>query len=117
LSNERIFSLLTQFGLSETDAQVYLHLATGGPQQTKSIAQALKSSDSRVYRSLKSLTEKQIVILRQEYPNLFSAAPFDDVLEIFKKSSLEDARRIEQKKPEALLIWRSIISNKKNGRK
>jgi sugar-specific transcriptional regulator TrmB len=113
LSYERIFSLLTQFGLSQREAQIYLYLAREGPQQIRNISQALKSSDNQVYRSLKNLSEKQIVFV-QKYPPNFSAAPFEEVLEYFRKGSLEDAKGIEEKKSKVLLIWRSMISNYEN---
>lgn len=99
---------LMGLGLSETDAEVYVFLATKGSQKARNIATALKTYRRKVYRSLKSLQSKEIVNATLERPALFSAMPFDKVLTLLIQAHLKEAQQIEQHREEILSQWRSI---------
>jgi sugar-specific transcriptional regulator TrmB len=101
---------LTTLGFTETDAQVYVYLITEGPQQARSIAEALKIYKRKLYRGLRKLQQKGMVNASQEYPAQFSAVPFDKILELLIKTHLKEAQRIEQEKQEILNQWHSIIN-------
>jgi sugar-specific transcriptional regulator TrmB len=64
----------------------------------------------QLYRSLKKLQNKGIVSATAEHSALFSAVPFEKVLDIFAKAKMEEAQRIEQNKEEILSIWQSMIN-------
>jgi sugar-specific transcriptional regulator TrmB len=110
MSIEPIIKTLVLIGFLQIDAEIYLHLATKGPQSASVIAASLKIPKYRVYRSLKHLVQNQIVDSFKEYPARFSASPLEDVLNRFQKFSLEDAERIEKKKKDMFEAWRSITT-------
>jgi sugar-specific transcriptional regulator TrmB len=109
MSLERIKKALIQLGLTETEAEVYLYLATQGPQPAKNIGEALKISQSQLYSTLSHLRQKRIVKISPNQSALFSAVPFEETMEIFRDNLLEDAKRSEQKKNELLSIWRKKV--------
>jgi len=105
-----ILKTLVLIGFLQTDAEIYLHLAISGSQQQKNIAQDLGMPKDQVNRHLKRLLKRQIVIVSEEHPMRFKAAPFEEMLNHFKDASLEDANRLEQQKQEALEIWRTLVA-------
>ena len=110
MSTERVLKTLMGLGLSQTDAQVYVFLATNGPQKARNITNELKMYKRKIYRSLKSLRGKGIVSATLERPAWFSALPFAKVLDLFMKARLEEAQSIEQNKEEILSHWNSMIT-------
>jgi sugar-specific transcriptional regulator TrmB len=115
LSQERVLKALASLGISQTDAEVYVFLATGGPQKARDIATALEMYKRKVYRSLKSLQSKEIVNTTLERPAQFSAIPFDKVLNLLIKAHLKEAQYIEQNKEEILSHWNSMITRNSAG--
>ncbi len=107
-----VLRALVLIGFLQTDAEVYLHLVVGGPQNAASIAKALNLPIRQVQSSLKYLMRKQAVSSLQVYPISYSAMPMEEVLERFKQISLEDALSIEKKKQDAAVIWRSIAADR-----
>jgi sugar-specific transcriptional regulator TrmB len=99
-------------GLSQTDTEVYVFLATKGSQRARDIATALKTYNRKIYRSLKSLQNKEIVNATLEHPAHFSAIPFDKVLSLLIEAHMEEVRYIEQNKKEILSHWNSMITRK-----
>jgi sugar-specific transcriptional regulator TrmB len=110
LSQKRVLKALVSLGLSQTDAEVYVFLATKGPQKARSIATALEMYKRKIYRSLKSLQSKEIVNANLGSPAQFSAIPFDKVLNLLIKAHLKEAQYIEQNKEEILSHWNSMIT-------
>jgi sugar-specific transcriptional regulator TrmB len=101
---------LEGLGLSETDAQVYVFLATNGPQNAKDIATTLKMYTRKVYRSLKNLQSKEIVNATRKRPARFSAVPFEKALNLLIQAHLEEARYVEQNREEILSQWNSMMT-------
>lgn len=110
MSQERVIRILTGLGLLETDARVYVFLATKGSQKAGDIASALKTYKRKIYRSLKSLENKEAVNATLERPAQFSAIPFDKVLDLLIKAHLEEAQYIELNKEEILAQWESLVT-------
>jgi sugar-specific transcriptional regulator TrmB len=104
-----VLKALVKLGLSQTDAEVYVFLATKGPQKAREVANALKMHKRQLYRSLKKLQNKGIVSSTAEHPARFSAVPFEKVLDLLLKAKLGEAQRIEQNKEEILSKWQSMI--------
>ena len=106
---------LVNFGFERQDAEVYVYLALNGPKNAKDIATALKTYERQVYRSLKKLTNKEIVNATPEPPANFSVISLDKLLDLLAKARLEEARRIEQEKDSILRLWKSSAkSNSSN---
>lgn len=108
LSREWMLKTLVSLGFTETDAQVYVFLATEGPQKARDIAEALKLHSQQLYCSLKKLQSKGIVNASTEYPARYSAVLFDKVLDLLIKAKMEQQQALQESKEELLSTWRSI---------
>ena len=109
MSLERMIKTLTTLGLSQTDAQVYIHLAIKGPQDVGNIAEALKLEEKLLFQSLKNLQNKGVVDSTLERSALFSALPFDKALELLMKEHMKETQNIERNKDEILSLWQKMI--------
>ncbi len=107
MSLERIFNALVSLGLSQTDARVYIHLATKGPSQARRIINNLSVTKRQVYRSLNRLQNKSIIIANDKRPKEFSALPFETVLVMLIDLKHEQAQDIKKRRKELLSNWRA----------
>ena len=106
MSLERVFKALVDLGLSETDAQVYIYLATKGPVKARNIVIYNRVSKRQIYRSLKRLHGKKIVMINSEYPAEYAALPFDEVLTMLIETKKEKAQAIKKRRQKILSSWR-----------
>jgi sugar-specific transcriptional regulator TrmB len=109
MSLERIIKSLESLGLSQTDAQVYIYLATTGPKKARDVIKALTINKRQVYRSLKRLQNKGITVTNNERPFLFSAVPFEEVLDLLMEIKKEQAQALQESRKEFLSNWRKIV--------
>ena len=107
MSLKRIIKVLASLSLSQTDAQVYIYLATNGPNKARAIVDYLNVNRGQVYKSLKRLQNKGVAIASDERPIEFSAVPFEDVLDILMKIKKEQAKVLQAIKKELLLDFRT----------
>jgi sugar-specific transcriptional regulator TrmB len=107
LSLERVLKALWGLGLSQNDAQIYIYLATSGPQKAKDIINALTINKRQVYRSLKHLRNKGITMINDERPFLFSAVPFEDVLNLLMEIKKDQAKALQASKEELISDFRT----------
>jgi sugar-specific transcriptional regulator TrmB len=108
MSYKRVIKTLRSLGLSKTDANVYVYLATEGPQGAKNIGDALKLREQILHQSLENLQGKGVVSSKLEQSALFSALPFDKALELLVKAHLKEAQNIERDKTEILSKWKTL---------
>jgi hypothetical protein len=108
LSQERVFKALTDLGLSQLDAKVYVFLGKRGLQKGQDIARGLKVNKQQIYRSLKNLQDRGIVSVTFDHPARYSAEPFQKVIDLFIRAKMEDAQRLKQSKDSILSDWQSI---------
>lgn len=112
MSQERVLKALVSFGLTQTDAQVYIYLAKKGPQKGADAAKALKVQRQQFYRSLKNLENQGIVSATLEHPSMFSALPFEKALDLLAKAkmkkALEEAQRIKEEKNDLIANWQAL---------
>ena len=108
MSLERIFEALLSLGLSQTDARVYIYLASKGPMKARDIICNLKINKQQLYRSLKRLRNKGIVSSSKGFPAIFSAELFEKALKVLIKEKNEQAQIITEKKDTLLYLWDSI---------
>jgi sugar-specific transcriptional regulator TrmB len=108
VSLERVLKALTKLGLSQREAEVYIYLATKGPQKAGNIAETLKLSEQYLCSTLKSLQNKRIINVTLEYSTQFSALPFEKALGLLAEAQRKEAQRIEENKEEILSDWRSM---------
>jgi sugar-specific transcriptional regulator TrmB len=102
LSLERIIKSLESLGLSQTDAQVYIYLATTGPKNARDVIKALTINKRQVYRSLKRLRNKGITETNNKHPLEFTAVPFEMVLDVLMEVKWEAAKALQASKEELI---------------
>jgi sugar-specific transcriptional regulator TrmB len=108
VSQERILQILIDIGFTQMDSRVYLFLSKKGSQRARNISNALKLTKNQLYTSLKSLESNGVISVTFEHPARFSAVPFEKVLDIFVKTKMEEAQRIQHSKNQILSDWHSI---------
>ena len=109
MNHQRVLIALERLGLSQTDAQVYIHLAIEGPREAGKIAEALKLEGKLLSQSLKSLQSRGVVDSTLGHTCLFSALSFDKALELLVKAHLKETQNIEQNKDEILSKWQKMM--------
>src|SRR3989337_3161923 len=109
---ENIKKVLKEFGLTETEAEVYLFLAKHGVLKGTEIARQIKKDKAKVYHSLRSFQAKGLVESTLEAPVRFAPVPFEKVVESTIKAKREEATRIENAKEELFDYWKNISKTK-----
>ena len=110
MSEKIIIETLHGIGLTEKDAQTYIHIAKKGPIPAREITKSLKITKAQVYRSLKSLQSKGIIEATIETPQKFTALPFEKVFDLYVRIKKDEVQKIEQNREAALQQWQSIAS-------
>ena len=95
-------------GLSETDAQVYVFLALNGPHKAIDITKKMNLYKEQLYRSLRNLKNKEVVKSTANYPAVFSAIPFEEILDLLAEIKKEQAQALRDVREELLSSWRSL---------
>jgi sugar-specific transcriptional regulator TrmB len=98
--DSEFLSRLIGFGLSEKEAQLYLHLLKYGPKPPSLLAKSLKTYREDVYRTLTGLIDKGMVNPSLETPTVYAAVELDIVLETALKKHETELREMEQRKQE-----------------
>jgi len=99
-NDDDFISRLIGFGLSEKEAQTYLHLLKYGPKTPSPLAKSLKTYREDVHRTLTSLIEKGMVRPSLDAPTVYTAVDLDTALEAALKKHESDLREMEVRKRE-----------------
>ncbi|MGZ7171896.1 MAG: TrmB family transcriptional regulator [Halobacteriota archaeon] len=91
---------LIGFGLSEKEAQLYLHLLKYGPKTPSPLAKSLRTYREDVHRTLTSLIEKGLVRPSLDSPTLYAAVDLDMALDAVVKKHESELREMEARKRE-----------------
>jgi sugar-specific transcriptional regulator TrmB len=91
---------LIGFGLSEKEAQVYVHLLKYGPKPPSLLAKSLKTYREDVYRTLTGLIDKGMVTPSLETPTVYMAVDLDAALDMALKKRESELREMEMRKRE-----------------
>jgi sugar-specific transcriptional regulator TrmB len=91
---------LIGFGLSEKEAQLYLHLLKYGPKSPSLLAKSLKTYREDVYRTLTGLVDKGMVNPSLETPTVYAAVDLEIALETTLKKHETELREMERRKQE-----------------
>ncbi|MGB9370786.1 MAG: helix-turn-helix domain-containing protein [Halobacteriota archaeon] len=91
---------LTDFGLSEKEAQAYLRLLTYGPKRPSPLAKSLNTYREDVHRTLNSLIEKDMVHPSLGSPTTYVAVDLDAALGSAVKKHESELREMEGRKRE-----------------
>jgi len=114
LSLERVLRVLNRLGFSKVDAEVYVFLAKIGPQKGRDLTTNLKIAKQQLYPILKVMQKKGIVTSNRKRPSLFSAIAFEELLDLYVKTSIDQAQIIIETKEELLANWRNATCDPKN---
>jgi sugar-specific transcriptional regulator TrmB len=109
MSKEWILQTLLDQGLPRVDAQVYVFLIIDGPNQRKTIAQRLSLNRSGIHHSLANLKSLGIIIEIPKRPTMFSALPFDKVLELLLQAKKEQTNYLLKNRDVLLTNWHELI--------
>ncbi|MFZ0926303.1 MAG: helix-turn-helix domain-containing protein [Halobacteriota archaeon] len=77
---------MIDFGLSEKEAQLYLHLLKYGPKTPSPLAKSLKTYREDARRTLISLIEKVMVRPSLDSPTIYTAVDLDAALDSAKEA-------------------------------
>jgi sugar-specific transcriptional regulator TrmB len=108
LSEEQVLNTLANLGFEEVDAKVYVFLAKKGNKKAIDICNALRLTKQQLYPSLKRLQGKGIVTSTLEHPAMFQVLSFEEVLDLFIKTKIEETRSLQQSKAQILSDWESL---------
>lgn len=114
MSLERVIKALTSLGLSPTEAGIYIHLATHGPQNAEEIADALKLRKEFLSENLSKMAVKGILVSHSQKSFVFFALPFHRVLKILMKTHQKETLEMEKSKDDLLLSWEKMIEVAEN---
>ena len=112
LGKEELLKVLKDFGLTDTEAEIYLFLARHEALKGTEVAKLIKKDKAQVYHILKSLQAKGLVESTLESPARFTPVPFERIVESTIKSKKDEAAQIESTKDDLLSYWGSISKNK-----
>ncbi len=99
-------SRLISIGLSEKEAQAYLHLLKYGPKPPSLLAKSLKTYREDVYRTITGLIDKGMVNPSLESPTVYVATELDIALDAALKRHESELREMEVKKQELMELSR-----------
>jgi sugar-specific transcriptional regulator TrmB len=91
---------LIEFGLSEKEAQLYLHLLKYGPKTPSPLAKSLQTYREDVHRTLTSLIEKGMVRPSLDSPTVYAAIDLDTALGSALQKQQSELREMEARKRE-----------------
>jgi sugar-specific transcriptional regulator TrmB len=101
-------SALVEYGLSENEAEVYLHLARVGERKASDVAEVTHFHRTEVYRILRVLEKKGIVIETFETPLRFTAVPVEKAVEQLVDAQRMKLNLLEKRKSELVQLWASM---------
>jgi HTH-type transcriptional regulator, sugar sensing transcriptional regulator len=100
VADDEFITRLIGFGLSEKEAQLYLHLLKYGPKMPSPLAKSLKTYREDVHRTLTSLIEKGMVRPSLDTPTIYTAVDLNAALDAAVKKHESELREMEVRKRE-----------------
>jgi sugar-specific transcriptional regulator TrmB len=108
VSLERVVKALIHLGLSQRDAEIYIHLAAKGPQKARNITVALGLGKGNIYRRLGHLRSLGLVYSSVDRAAEFSAVGFEKAIDLYQKRRKNEANFLEKQKIQILSKWKSL---------
>jgi len=102
---------LISFGLSEKEAQVYLHLLRYGAKPVAVVARHMKTYREDVYRTLRSLVGKNMVVESTSSPTVYAALPLETALDVTLTKHKLERQQMEKSKRELEELFDTMDSS------
>ena len=112
MSIERVKKPLIDLGLSDVDIQVYVFLSINGPHNAREIAKKMALLREQIYRSLRNMQKKNTVKANNDYPVLFTAVPFEELVMLLANLKKEEAQSLRDSREQLLSNWQKTIKKK-----
>ncbi len=100
MGEQNFKDILSNYGLTEKEIQLYVFLSKFGALKTGEIAKQTKTNKGEIYRLLKTLEEKGVVESTLDLPARHNAVSFDKILDTTIRAKREEATNIEKTKSE-----------------
>ncbi len=108
MGTEKVQKVLSNLGLTDKEAELYIFLAKYEPLRSGEISKGIRTHRVEVYRMLKSLQTKGAVQATLESPTRFTTVPLETILDSFIKAKREETALMESTKQSVLKDWRNI---------
>lgn len=110
LGIEKITADLTSFGLTKTQAKVFIYLGKYGSKTSPEVCKDLKLPRTETYHILNILNNRGIVQTEFSHPTKFSALPIEKAITIMIKSEQSKVNMLEEKEQDIKKLWKAIPS-------
>ena len=100
LGIERITMELVKFGLTKTQAKVFIYLGKYGSKSSPEVCKDLKLPRTETYHVLNELTNRGIVVSEVSYPTKFSAIPMGKAISTMVKTEQTKIGMLAEKEKE-----------------
>jgi sugar-specific transcriptional regulator TrmB len=114
MSLERVLKALEEFKISKKEANIYIYLAKKGPKNNIELARALRMDRQKLLSILQTIESKGLVVARSNRITVYSALPFEKLIECLVHLKIQEAEEINIKKIELLAIWETLRLEKEN---
>jgi sugar-specific transcriptional regulator TrmB len=108
---EPVHNALESLGLKRSEIRLYIYLSRNGPQKCSDICKKLDLAKQQVYPSLRELREKNAASATPEHPAVFSAKPFEEILNLLRQSKINEAEKTQHDKEQIIQAWKLMLNN------
>jgi len=110
LGIERITEDLVKFGLTKSQAKVFIYLGKYGTKTSPEVCKDLKLPRTETYHILNVLTNRGIVVTEFSHPTKFSAIKMEKAIKIMVKTEQTKISMLAEKEKEITKLWNKIPS-------
>lgn len=108
MSLNRITNLLNVLGFSTLDAKVFIYIAKLGPLTNEDIANRLEITLEQLNPILQELKKKGVITSSLKNQLVYSALSFEDILDEFIKSEINQAEELRMNYQQLILAWKNL---------
>ena len=110
LGIEKITEDLVKFGLTKSQAKVFIYLGKYGSKTSPEVCKDLKLPRTETYHILNALTNKGIVVTEFSHPTKFSAVKMENAIKIMVKTEQAKLSMLAEKEKQITTLWNKIPS-------
>ena len=107
-SHENLISSLSEFGITQNQARVYLYLSKNTPKSAPEISKSLKIPRTETYHLLNGLQSKGITIATFGKPCKFQAIPFEKSVLILVSNERTRVDELESQTNNLISLWKTL---------